>query len=160
MQYKYKINIFCEWWCSSSGVLFYYTLPSPAKLTCCYWASQICKRSSFLLSSSEPDWVSVTLGVFVCQGCSLIHRSILSLSQVKSVLQDTFEDKEIEVRHSWFWLKAVYSDFAWAETQLSLISWTPSKSAVISRATEIDWLFAYLKDWGWKPLVHNMSLGI
>uniref|UniRef100_A0A671LUG8 Arf-GAP with dual PH domain-containing protein 1-like n=2 Tax=Sinocyclocheilus anshuiensis TaxID=1608454 RepID=A0A671LUG8_9TELE len=29
-------------------------------------------------------------------GCSLIHRSIESLSQVKSVLQDTFEDKEIE----------------------------------------------------------------
>uniref|UniRef100_A0A8C2GRC3 ArfGAP with dual PH domains 1 n=1 Tax=Cyprinus carpio TaxID=7962 RepID=A0A8C2GRC3_CYPCA len=52
--------------------------------------------SCFLLSSSEPDWVSVTLGVFVCQGCSLIHRSIESLSQVKSVLQDTFEDKEIE----------------------------------------------------------------
>ncbi len=51
-----------------------------------------------LLPSSEPDWVSVTLGVFVCQGCSLIHRSIENLSQVKSVLQDTFEDKEIEVR--------------------------------------------------------------
>ncbi|KAK2876939.1 hypothetical protein Q8A67_021035 [Cirrhinus molitorella] len=46
--------------------------------------------------AAEPDWVSVTLGVFVCQGCSLIHRSIESLKQVKSVLQDTFEDKEIE----------------------------------------------------------------
>uniref|UniRef100_A0A672M6N3 PH domain-containing protein n=1 Tax=Sinocyclocheilus grahami TaxID=75366 RepID=A0A672M6N3_SINGR len=31
--------------------------------------------------------------------CSLIHRSIESLRQVKSVLQDTFEDKEIEVSH-------------------------------------------------------------
>ncbi|RXN31292.1 arf-GAP with dual PH domain-containing 1 [Labeo rohita] len=46
--------------------------------------------------AAEPDWVSVTLGVFVCQSCSLIHRSIESLNQVKSVLQDTFEDKEIE----------------------------------------------------------------
>ncbi|KAA0725422.1 Arf-GAP with dual PH domain-containing protein 1 [Triplophysa tibetana] len=46
--------------------------------------------------AAEPDWVSVTLGVFVCQGCSLIHRSILSLNQVKSVLQDTFDDKETE----------------------------------------------------------------
>lgn len=44
---------------------------------------------------TEPDWVSVTLGVFVCQGCSLIHRSIPI--QVKSVLQDTFDDKETEV---------------------------------------------------------------
>ncbi|XP_051530398.1 arf-GAP with dual PH domain-containing protein 1-like isoform X1 [Myxocyprinus asiaticus] len=46
--------------------------------------------------AAEPDWVSVTLGVFVCQGCSLIHRSIPCLSQVKSVLQDTFENNETE----------------------------------------------------------------
>ncbi|KAK7134179.1 hypothetical protein R3I93_017552 [Phoxinus phoxinus] len=46
--------------------------------------------------AAEPDWVSVTLGVFVCQGCSLIHRSIPSLSRVKSVPQDAFEEKEIE----------------------------------------------------------------
>lgn len=51
-------------------------------------------------SLTEPDWVSVILGVFVCQGCSLIHRSIPSLNQVKSVLQDTFDDKETEVSHN------------------------------------------------------------
>ncbi|TRY83757.1 hypothetical protein DNTS_025255 [Danionella cerebrum] len=45
---------------------------------------------------SKPDWVSLSLGVFVCQGCSLIHRSIFSLSEIKSVFQDSFEDHEIQ----------------------------------------------------------------
>ncbi len=120
-----------------------------------------------LLPSSEPDWVSVTLGVFVCQGCSLIHRSIENFSQVKSVLQDTFEDKEIEVSHRRSTGRVFLAEgclllqgWMYCRNQLFLISWIPSKSAVISRATEIDWLFAYLKDWGCKPLELNISLGI
>ncbi|XP_027885130.1 arf-GAP with dual PH domain-containing protein 1 isoform X2 [Xiphophorus couchianus] len=44
----------------------------------------------------EPDWASLTLGVFVCQACSLLHRSIPHISQVKSV-QDTWEDSEVEL---------------------------------------------------------------
>lgn len=60
-----------------------------------------------------------------------------------------------------FWLKAVYcSKAGCTRNQLFLISWIPSKSAVISRATEIDWPFAYLKDWGCKPVGLNISLGI
>uniref|UniRef100_M4ASB6 ArfGAP with dual PH domains 1 n=1 Tax=Xiphophorus maculatus TaxID=8083 RepID=M4ASB6_XIPMA len=45
---------------------------------------------------TEPDWASLTLGVFVCQACSLLHRSIPHISQVKSV-QDTWEDSEVEL---------------------------------------------------------------
>ena len=48
------------------------------------------------LSPAEPDWASVTLGVFVCQACSLLHRSIPHITRVKSV-QDTWEASEVEV---------------------------------------------------------------
>ncbi|XP_062234902.1 arf-GAP with dual PH domain-containing protein 1 isoform X1 [Platichthys flesus] len=44
----------------------------------------------------EPDWASVTLGVFVCQACSLLHRSIPHITRVKSV-QDTWEASEVEL---------------------------------------------------------------
>uniref|UniRef100_A0A3B3DAZ5 ArfGAP with dual PH domains 1 n=1 Tax=Oryzias melastigma TaxID=30732 RepID=A0A3B3DAZ5_ORYME len=42
----------------------------------------------------EPDWASLTLGVFICQACSLLHRSIPHISRVKSV-QDEWEDSEL-----------------------------------------------------------------
>uniref|UniRef100_A0A3Q0SP27 ArfGAP with dual PH domains 1 n=1 Tax=Amphilophus citrinellus TaxID=61819 RepID=A0A3Q0SP27_AMPCI len=44
----------------------------------------------------EPDWASLTLGVFVCQACSLLHRSIPHISRVKSV-QDTWDATEVEL---------------------------------------------------------------
>lgn len=46
--------------------------------------------------SAEPDWASLTLGVFICQACSLLHRSIPHISQVKSV-QDTWDAGQVEV---------------------------------------------------------------
>ncbi|KAM4624606.1 arf-GAP with dual PH domain-containing protein 1-like [Polymixia lowei] len=44
----------------------------------------------------EPDWASLTLGVFVCQACSLLHRSIPHISRVKYV-QDTWDASEVEL---------------------------------------------------------------
>ncbi|XP_075889952.1 arf-GAP with dual PH domain-containing protein 1-like isoform X2 [Nelusetta ayraudi] len=44
----------------------------------------------------EPDWASLTLGVFVCQACSLLHRSIPHISRVKSV-QETWDASEVEL---------------------------------------------------------------
>ncbi|RVE59226.1 hypothetical protein OJAV_G00186140 [Oryzias javanicus] len=44
----------------------------------------------------EPDWASLTLGVFICQACSLLHRSIPHISRVKSV-QEAWEDGEVEL---------------------------------------------------------------
>ncbi|KAM7382074.1 hypothetical protein PAMA_012780 [Pampus argenteus] len=44
----------------------------------------------------EPDWASLTLGVFVCQACSLLHRSIPHISRVKSV-QDAWDASEVEL---------------------------------------------------------------
>ncbi|XP_021431561.1 arf-GAP with dual PH domain-containing protein 1 isoform X1 [Oncorhynchus mykiss] len=45
----------------------------------------------------EPDWASVTLGVFVCQGCSLLHRGIPHISRVKSVQQEIWDASEVEL---------------------------------------------------------------
>uniref|UniRef100_A0A4W5LAE4 ArfGAP with dual PH domains 1 n=1 Tax=Hucho hucho TaxID=62062 RepID=A0A4W5LAE4_9TELE len=47
--------------------------------------------------NAEPDWASVTLGVFVCQGCSLLHRGIPHISRVKSVQQESWEASEVEL---------------------------------------------------------------
>ncbi|KAJ4940693.1 hypothetical protein JOQ06_026988 [Pogonophryne albipinna] len=44
----------------------------------------------------EPEWASLTLGVFVCQACSLLHRSIPHISRVKSV-QETWDASEVEL---------------------------------------------------------------
>ncbi|KAF0025126.1 hypothetical protein F2P81_022007 [Scophthalmus maximus] len=44
----------------------------------------------------EPDWGSLTLGVFVCQACSLLHRSIPHITRVKSV-QETWDASEVEL---------------------------------------------------------------
>uniref|UniRef100_A0A7N8XKW5 Arf-GAP with dual PH domain-containing protein 1-like n=1 Tax=Mastacembelus armatus TaxID=205130 RepID=A0A7N8XKW5_9TELE len=51
---------------------------------------------SLSLSPAEPDWASLTLGVFVCQACSLLHRSIPHITRVKSV-QDTWDASEVEL---------------------------------------------------------------
>ncbi|CAL8263102.1 unnamed protein product, partial [Arctogadus glacialis] len=47
----------------------------------------------------EPDWASLTLGVFVCQACSLLHRSIPHISRVKP-LQESWEASEVELMSS------------------------------------------------------------
>ncbi|CAJ1081261.1 arf-GAP with dual PH domain-containing protein 1-like [Xyrichtys novacula] len=44
----------------------------------------------------EPDWASLTLGVFICQACSLLHRSIPHISRVKSI-QETWDASDIEL---------------------------------------------------------------
>ncbi|XP_051926480.1 arf-GAP with dual PH domain-containing protein 1 isoform X3 [Hippocampus zosterae] len=44
----------------------------------------------------EPDWASLTLGVFVCQACSLLHRGIPHISRVKSI-QGAWEASDVEL---------------------------------------------------------------
>uniref|UniRef100_A0A3Q3FER6 ArfGAP with dual PH domains 1 n=1 Tax=Labrus bergylta TaxID=56723 RepID=A0A3Q3FER6_9LABR len=44
----------------------------------------------------RPDWASLTLGVFVCQACSLLHRSIPHISRVKSI-QETWDASDVEL---------------------------------------------------------------
>ncbi|KAG7335137.1 hypothetical protein KOW79_001733 [Hemibagrus wyckioides] len=47
-----------------------------------------------------PEWASFTLGVFICQSCSGIHRSIPQISRVKSVFIDPWEKSEVELMAS------------------------------------------------------------
>lgn len=44
-----------------------------------------------------PEWASYTLGVFVCQSCSGLHRNIAHISKVKSILLDPWSSAEVEV---------------------------------------------------------------
>ncbi|KAK2829239.1 hypothetical protein Q7C36_017229 [Tachysurus vachellii] len=50
--------------------------------------------------SPGPEWASFTLGVFICQTCSGIHRSIPQISRVKSVFIDPWEKSEVELMAS------------------------------------------------------------
>lgn len=45
---------------------------------------------------SDPEWASSTLGVFVCQSCSGLHRNIPQISRVKSILMDPWEAQEVK----------------------------------------------------------------
>ncbi|KAM9457290.1 arf-GAP with dual PH domain-containing protein 1-like isoform 2-T2 [Clarias gariepinus] len=47
-----------------------------------------------------PEWASFTLGVFMCQCCSGIHRSIPQISRVKSIFLDPWEKLEVELMSS------------------------------------------------------------
>nr|XP_020452741.1 arf-GAP with dual PH domain-containing protein 2-like [Monopterus albus] len=44
----------------------------------------------------EPEWTSYTLGIFVCLNCSGIHRNLPSVSRVKSIRLDFWEDSLVE----------------------------------------------------------------
>ncbi|KAJ3600650.1 hypothetical protein NHX12_031628 [Muraenolepis orangiensis] len=44
----------------------------------------------------DPTWASYTLGIFICQSCSGLHRNITHISKVKSVLLDPWSDSEVE----------------------------------------------------------------
>ncbi|XP_030592306.1 arf-GAP with dual PH domain-containing protein 1 isoform X1 [Archocentrus centrarchus] len=44
----------------------------------------------------DPDWASYTLGVFVCLNCSGMHRNLPSVSRMKSIRLDHWEDSLVE----------------------------------------------------------------
>ncbi|XP_072239536.1 arf-GAP with dual PH domain-containing protein 2-like isoform X2 [Leuresthes tenuis] len=47
-------------------------------------------------AAPEPDWASYTLGVFVCLNCSGMHRNLPTVSKVKSIRLDYWEDSLIK----------------------------------------------------------------
>ncbi|KAM3598143.1 uncharacterized protein V6R79_014156 [Siganus canaliculatus] len=50
--------------------------------------------------AADPEWASFTLGVFVCQSCSGLHRNIAQISKVKSILLDPWSSSEVEFMNS------------------------------------------------------------
>ncbi|XP_046893418.1 arf-GAP with dual PH domain-containing protein 1-like [Hypomesus transpacificus] len=46
--------------------------------------------------AADTEWASYTLGVFVCQSCAGLHGNIPNISSVKSVLQDSWSNTEVE----------------------------------------------------------------
>lgn len=50
--------------------------------------------------ATDPEWASYTLGIFVCQSCSGLHRNIAQISKVKSVLLDPWRSSEVEFMDS------------------------------------------------------------
>lgn len=48
------------------------------------------------LQTSDPDWASYKLGVFVCLNCSGVHRNLSS--KVKSIKLDFWEDSLVQVK--------------------------------------------------------------
>ncbi|NWT94487.1 ADAP1 protein, partial [Urocynchramus pylzowi] len=58
----------------------------------------------------DPDWASSTLGVFICLSCSGIHRNIPSISKVKSLKMDYWDDAQVQflAKHGNAVTKAIY----------------------------------------------------
>ncbi|KAM4530721.1 arf-GAP with dual PH domain-containing protein 1-like [Odontesthes bonariensis] len=50
--------------------------------------------------AADPEWASYTLGLFVCQSCSGLHRNIAQISKVKSLLLDPWSFSELEFMES------------------------------------------------------------
>ncbi|XP_059804209.1 arf-GAP with dual PH domain-containing protein 2 isoform X2 [Hypanus sabinus] len=46
--------------------------------------------------AADPEWVSYTLGVFICLNCSGIHRDLSGISRVKSIQLDFWDDTLVE----------------------------------------------------------------
>uniref|UniRef100_A0A8B9FDR4 ArfGAP with dual PH domains 1 n=1 Tax=Amazona collaria TaxID=241587 RepID=A0A8B9FDR4_9PSIT len=62
------------------------------------------------LIPSDPDWASSTLGIFICLSCSGIHRNIPSISKVKSLKMDHWDDAQVQflARHGNAVTKGIY----------------------------------------------------
>lgn len=77
-----------------------------------HWSPELCPLSfslqantkspliiSLFGSISDPEWASYNIGVFLCQDCAGIHRSMgTHISKIKSIKLDNWEDSQLEVR--------------------------------------------------------------
>uniref|UniRef100_A0A8C1DQN8 ArfGAP with dual PH domains 2 n=2 Tax=Cyprinus carpio TaxID=7962 RepID=A0A8C1DQN8_CYPCA len=50
--------------------------------------------------ATDPDWASCTLGIFVCLNCSGTHRNLPSVSRIKSIRLDFWDDELVQFMKS------------------------------------------------------------
>lgn len=50
--------------------------------------------------AADPDWASYTLGIFVCLNCSGTHRNLPSVSRIKSIRLDFWDDELVQFMKS------------------------------------------------------------
>uniref|UniRef100_A0A8C2ICY4 ArfGAP with dual PH domains 2 n=1 Tax=Cyprinus carpio TaxID=7962 RepID=A0A8C2ICY4_CYPCA len=50
--------------------------------------------------AADPDWASYTLGIFVCLNCSGTHRNLSTISRIKSIRLDFWDDELVQFMKS------------------------------------------------------------
>ncbi|KAL1278014.1 hypothetical protein QQF64_024687, partial [Cirrhinus molitorella] len=50
--------------------------------------------------AADPDWASCTLGIFVCLNCSGTHRNLPTISRIKSIRLDFWDDDLVQYMKS------------------------------------------------------------
>ncbi len=70
--------------------------------------SLLANESATYCFFADPDWADISFGVFICIGCSGIHRSLgAHLCKVKSVNLDEWTDQHVKVCVASFYPKGV-----------------------------------------------------
>uniref|UniRef100_A0A8C2FFC0 ArfGAP with dual PH domains 2 n=1 Tax=Cyprinus carpio TaxID=7962 RepID=A0A8C2FFC0_CYPCA len=76
--------------------------------------------------ATDPDWASCTLGIFVCLNCSGTHRNLPSVSRIKSIRLDFWDDELVQLNKMHYmyivyrvlreqWIRAKYERMEFAE---------------------------------------------
>ena len=111
-----------------------------------------CKLCNMSLLT-EPDWASYTLGVFVCLNCSGMHRNLPSVSKVKSIRLDRWEDSLVQVlvcNLYLFYLDSLKMHFFFNShfyiLKICAVKWSSCVMICGEDFSHVCWSFLYIHD--------------